>query len=288
MTFPDESERMLEISTRLAPIFATSNALLDHCVQMITFYRGGISRDKINAEPVRFRSSHAICIKACKSFRASIALAGIGSAEELNVVSRTMFETFVALNFVLKERLKISNSIGEVAPELRAKLYVAHGILKMHDKLLELKASRSTSQPIPNESVIQSEADLATADIGEEWANRLRRRPRTYSSLSLRDLISRFDEPIFDHWYNFIYSSQSQNVHAADPLAHVKFEGSESRCVADWFAPTASIGLSLATNGLLLGGCLIQLHEYCVFETEVHAKLAKLVNRLEQLTSTSI
>ncbi|MEL7500601.1 MAG: DUF5677 domain-containing protein [Planctomycetota bacterium] len=284
MSIPNEDRKLNEIGARLEQLFNISNAILEHCVKTITLYEPGLAVSEINDEPVRYRVSHAICAKACKSFRASIVLAGIGAGEELKVVSRTLFETFVAANFVLRERLFISNAIGELSAEFRAKLYLAHGILKRYDKMEELKASSQFDSSVPNESVIRTEAEAATADIGEEWARRLRRRPRTYSSLSLRDLVDRFDEPAYAHWYGFIYSEQSQHVHASDPTSHIKYDEAESRFVVDWFPPIRDIGLSLAVNGILLGGCFLHLNEYCRFEAAVNDELSHLISEMHAFT----
>ncbi len=277
MKIPDELDYLEKIQVDLSAMFSPSNALLDHCVEMITLHPENISRKQINDEIVRYRTSHAICIKACKTFRASIALTSVGSVGELNILSRTLFETFVALNFLLQEKLEISKRIGEVSPELRAKLYLAHGILKRRMKMHELKADPNwKSVQIPNESVVEANADQAVADIGEDWARRLTNGAKTYSTLSLRDLISRFDEPAYNYWYNFLYSDQSQIVHASDPTSHVGYDKESSRFMATWFGPTRNLGMSLGTNGLLLYGCFRKLHEYCSFEKDVFDELNQL------------
>ena len=274
---PDELDHLEKIQVDLSALFASSNALLDHCVEMITMHPENISRKQINDEIVRYRTSHAICIKACKTFRASIALTSVGSEDELNILSRTLFETFVASNFVLQEKLEISKKIGEVSPEFRAKLYLAHGILKRRMKMHELKTDPSwNSVQIPNEAIIEANADQAVADIGEDWARRLTSGAKTYSTLSLRDLISRFDEPVYNYWYNFLYSDQSQIIHASDPTSHVGYDKESSRFVATWFGSTRNLGMSLGTNGLLLYGCFCKLHEYCSFSEDVASELNQL------------
>ena len=277
MKIPNELDHLEKILVDLSPVMGASNALLGHCVEMITLYPESIPRSQINDEIVRYRTSHAICIKACKTFRASIALASVGSEGELNILSRTLFETFVALNFVLQEKLEISKRIGEVSPKLRAKLYLAHGILKRRMKMHELKIDPSwNSVQIPNGAIIEANANQAVAEIGEEWAKRLTSGAKTYSTLSLRDLISRFDEPAYNYWYNFLYSDQSQIVHASDPTSHFGYDKESSRFMATWFGSTQNLGMSLGTNGLLLYGCFCKLNEYCSFEEDVVSELNQL------------
>ncbi|MEL7497624.1 MAG: DUF5677 domain-containing protein [Planctomycetota bacterium] len=281
MKIPKELAHMEKIRVDLHEMLSSSNALLDHCVEMITVHPESISRADINAEIVRYRTSHAICIKACKVFRASIGLAGIGSEEELNILSRTLFETFVALNFVLQEKLEISKKLGKVTPEMRAKLYVTHGILKRRTKMHELKADPNWTSTIPNEFIVETNADHAVAEIGEDWAKRLTSGNRTYSTLNLRDLISRYDEPAYNYWYNFLYSDQSQFVHASDPISHIKHDAESSRFVARWFGSTRNLGMSLGMNGLLLYGCFSKLHEYCLFYQDVFAELNRLGGEIQ-------
>ena len=276
MNIPKESEHLEKILNELSELFAVSNGLLRHCVDMVALYPVRRPREQIDNEPVRYRTSHAICIKACKSFRASIALASVGAQDELNVVSRTLFETFVALNFVLQEKLHISKKIGETSAEKRAKMYLAHGVLKRRKKMQELKENANWSSPIPNESVVESNADHAVSEIGEELASRLMSGAKTYSTLSLRDLISRFDEPSYDYWYDFLYSDQSQIVHASDPMSHIAYDQKSSRFLAKWFGSTGGLGMSLGMNGLLLYGCFVKLHDYCSFDLAVLAELNRL------------
>ena len=182
----------------------------------------------------------------------------------------------MAVNFVLQEKLEISKKVGEVSPEFRAKLYLAHGILKRRTKMRELKANPNCNSVIPNESVIEANADQSVADIGQDWAEKLASGSKTYSTLSLRDLITRFDEPVYSYWYSFLYSDQSQTVHASDPTSHIEFDPKSSRFVARWFGSTGNLGMALATNGLLLYGCFRKLHEYCLFEDEVFDELNRL------------
>lgn len=273
---------MEQIRTDLSPMLSSANALLDHCVEMITIHPESISKDSINDEIVRYRTSHAICVKACKLFRASIGLAGIGSAEELNILSRVLFETFIALSFVLQEKLKISKNLGEVSPETRAKMYLAHGVLKRRKKMRELKADPNWTSTIPNESVIEANADQAVNDIGDDLADRLMGGNKTYSTLSLRDLITRFEEPAhLLYWYNFLYSDQSQIVHASDPTSQIEFDAESSRFVAKWFGSTDNVGMSLGTNGILIYGCFLKLHEYCSFNENVITELNQLCAEIQ-------
>ena len=95
----------------------------------------------------------------------------------------------MAVNFVLQEKLEISKKVGEVSPEFRAKLYLAHGILKRRTKMRELKANPNCNSVIPNESVIEANADQSVADIGQDWAEKLASGSKTYSTLSLRCLL---------------------------------------------------------------------------------------------------
>ena len=178
-------------------------------------------------------AAFAIDIRACRQFRSVVELCMRGEAHDASVLTRTMFENLLALEFVLKPRISLKHykeRYKRDAPSsmprlLRARLYLTYFAFQW-----EVLKSRNKSKPGAKRHarrlascVPKQILDKYESLIGSIWVERFKRHPRTYSGLSVADL-SRAIGPVYARWYNVVYAIQSGAVHASNAAGLVHFD----------------------------------------------------------------
>lgn len=187
----------------------------------------------------QFRSVYEECSR-CEAFCGSI-------------VSRSLFETVIALLFALKPRVNI---IVEPVMQNGAQIQTASGVPKWRAKPTSAKSPRGKSNYLSREMRAHMYfAHVAFSD--DTWSRKSKRKPglkrfgsivarnvspaiithfenligpqwtyilkdsHGYSGLSLATLVSVLDKRLL-RWYETIYHFQSRMVHANDAMRHVK------------------------------------------------------------------
>lgn len=170
-------------------------------------------------------AAYVLDIRACRQFRSVIELCMRGEAHDASVLTRTMFENLLALEFVLKPRISLKpykqrykrNAPSSMPRLLRARLYLTYFGFRW-----EVLRSRNRSKPgarrharrlasaVPKQILHKYESL-----IGSIWVKRFKRHPRTYSGLTVSEL-SHAIGPVYARWYNVVYAIQSGAVHASN------------------------------------------------------------------------
>lgn len=204
--------------------------------------------------------------------------------------ARSLFETYIAICFVLREgRLELGPNLGSPTTEERANLYRAKPVIQQFEKLRALRDSGTLGESINNIDFArhEQEAQAATNSISEAWAERFRGRAN-YSGLSLRDLVTRFEEPELVNYYNYLYVLQSHAVHAVNASHHERFDEEEGRFVANWFPSVEAVQSSISLGCALLFGCLLELDRVYQFEGPVGTEMGQLQRAVQNLANRPI
>ncbi|MEK6259151.1 MAG: DUF5677 domain-containing protein [Planctomycetota bacterium] len=278
---PGEMEYAETLRQELADVFTIGQAFLQLAVDILARRLPTVSEQDQTDKIVSYRAGHSLCIKACKSFRSSLLLAEVDASNDLTIISRSMFETYVAASFVLRDHISLDlPGVDDTALTAngRALLYVAFGKINKYEELKKHKLDPDIKQVLASidPKPFEDDANDAANDVGHDWAERFRKYPRTYSGLSLGKLSSKLG-PEFLDWYTKVYGEQSKSTHATDFQKHVVFSQSEKRFLANWFPPVNQIQQLVGSNGLMLWGCLDVLDKQFHFAENTEVDLQKFL-----------
>jgi hypothetical protein len=287
---PGEKEFTDKVRQELAEVFMVGQALLELAVDIVSRRVPTVSEQVQTEKQVAYRVGHALCIKGCKSFRTSLLLAEVGASNDLTIISHSMFETYVAASFVLRDHVALDLSgVNDEAltPKERADLYFAFGIINKYEELKKHKTDPDASPVLAgiDPTPFEEEANAAANDIGQDWAARFRKHPRTYSGLSLGKLVSKLG-PEVRGLYSTIYGEQSKSIHATDFQKHIFYSKSESRFLARWFPPVDEIQQLVGLNGLMLWGCLELLNKQFRFAENTETDLQNVLPLLARIVGS--
>ena len=284
---PGENEFADKVRQELAEVFMVGQALLELAVDIVSRRLPTVSMQVQTDNTFAYRAGHALCIKACKSFRSSLLLAEVGASNDLTIMSRSMFETYVAASFVLRDHVALNlPGVDDAAltSNDRARLYLAFGFINKYEELKKHKADPDTSQVLAaiDPKPFADNANDAANDVGQAWAERFRKHPKTYSGLNLREL-SRKLGPEYLGWYMAVYGKQSKSVHAYDFQKHSFLSNPEGRILARWFPPVDEVQRLFGINGLMLWGCLELLNKQFQFAENTEADLQNFLPLLARI-----
>ena len=198
-----------------------------------------------------------------------------------------MFETYVAASFILRDHVALDlPGVDDAAltPNDRAQLYMAFGVINKYEELKKHKADPDASKVLAaiDPKPFAEEANAAANDIGQDYAERFRKPPRTYSGLNLGKLSITLG-PEVRGWYTKIYGEQSKSTHATDFQKHIIKSNAEGRFLAKWFPSVDEIQQLVGINALMLWGCLELLNEQFKFAENSEADLQNLLARLARI-----
>lgn len=221
MQFPEEQSLRKAVERECGDIISLAKRVLS---SWTTIQRShGYTGSPLPAE-VR-NAAYALDIRACRQFRSVIELCMRGEAHDAAVLTRTMFESLLALEFVLKPRISLkrykerykSDAPSSMPNLLRARLYLTYFGFQW-----EVLRSRNRSKPGAKRHArrLASQVPKQVLDdyeslIGSVWVERFKRNPRTYSGLTVSELAQAIG-PVYARWYNVIYAIQSGAVHASN------------------------------------------------------------------------
>lgn len=219
MQFPEEQLIRKSVEQKCGDIINLAKRILS---SWTTIKRWQVHTDS-NLPPEVRNAACVLDIRACRQFRSVIELCMRGEAHDASILTRTMFEGLLALEFVLKPRISLKhyknkrNAPSSMPRLLRARLYLTYfgfqwEVLRSRNRSkpgAKRHASRLASQ-VPKQ-VLDDYASL----IGFEWVERFKQHPRTYSGLSVSDLAHAIG-PVYARWHNVVYAIQSGAVHASN------------------------------------------------------------------------
>jgi hypothetical protein len=226
-------------------------------------------------------------IQICRLLSSVIEECGQAEGITATIATRSMFESFMALMFVISKRVKVAavpvaakpggppgppkfrahvikrgSGCKAVPPDrdLRTALYIAHWTFQESEfharcgktpglkRLAKSKAVRVDPVIIANHEAV----------IGPEWTYILRNHPHTYSGLSVRNLAQCL-KPQLLRWYETLYPLHSRKVHSTDSLVNLK--PSENGISPRWFSSVDELDSAITLSVLLFRVTLRILQE---------------------------
>jgi hypothetical protein len=246
-------------------------------------------------------------IQACRLFRAAIEQCERCDGFTGNILMRSLFQTVLALLFVLKRNVRIIvepefDRNGKPRPgryrakaptkknrgtrrdslsrDFRADLYIAHGAFQPESLARKcamapglLRASKSKGLKLG-----QSLVTAIHAAIGPEWLSIVR--SSTYSGLSLAELAKLLDRGLY-RWYSTVYSIQSGMAHAADAHRHAILDA--DGVVPNYFSTEREIRETIQGAVLMLLICMIIMQEQIGFGSSIQMQLDGFKSEFNQL-----
>lgn len=212
----------------------------------------------------------------------------MGADTELIILSRSLFETFVATNFVLQPTLTL-RPLGKSTTTLtcndRALIYFGFQKVSRLRTLEQAQQHSAASQEVRSIDTSQLKAEVADIEmsIGSDWVKQFQTRPKTYSGMNLRELTEIIGEPC-DAFYALLYGVQSKSIHAVDSAAHVSFSTEEQRFLAKWYPTPRSLRNDLVMVTSMTWGCLDLLNRNYRFDGDTAAELRICLAMLGQLS----
>jgi hypothetical protein len=242
-----------------------------------------------------YRVGHALCFKACKTYRSILHLTEIGASHDVTQLGRTLFETVLANQFVLVPRVAFGIkgfSDSDLTSELRACIYVDFQVISKYRDLVRHMGDPRFSTVLANIDIERERKRAAQAEqeIGQFWTNRIESHPRTYSGFSVRELADKLD-PDLSKWYAGLYGEQSKSIHATDGISHIRFDNAEQRFLPKWHSSIWDVQSALLAASSFMWRCIADLHNRFHFgksphedidtKTELDLAIAML-NRIEE------
>ncbi len=271
----DEQQVADEISKR----DAHQLALADECVAVGTellarttlkvLKRAGITQQVVHV-------TAGLLVKATRLLRATRLLYGRGLAAEGDILVRTLFETLVAVRFVLKPRVTLRENGTPLAKipgkplttHFRACLYFAHQELEYQKGLVGRRGFTKKDR-----QHVADRVDLALKTIGTEWAKRLK--GGNYAGVHLRALCGSIG---IGHIYDALYRPLSWAVHARDASSHVQLDLKNNRFIVKVAATLPSDAKKLESASMLYVYTLALADAR--LDLELKAKVDDLAQRL--------
>jgi Family of unknown function (DUF5677) len=223
--------------------------------------------------------------KACKQFRTIIMVGEAGFGGEMTVLTRSLFETALAIEFIMKERVVLKRDGNEIdidpsrplTTDFRAQLYGARVALltekrlKDWDEYPELKEIKAI---LGNPADVAVQAAVAKSAVGEAWWKALKKGLAGLTVKALADSLGVLG------YYVMIYGDQSEVAHAGDGFSHfdVADDGSHGRL--DLSPSPDNIGRGLRLACLIFLGCLTSVHNRLQFGPTVDSVLDAFAARL--------
>jgi hypothetical protein len=287
---PFENEVRQELKTNARKELAESRELLRLALDMLG--SDGNGNLQVPSKPVPGVGDWArslalgLYTKACKQFRTTIIMVGeTGFGGELTLLTRSLFETALALEFLMKERVVLKREGAEVdfdpsrplTTDFRAQLYGARVALMTEKRLKEwgerpeLKGSMAI---LGDPGVIAAQAAAAKSAVGEAWWKALKKGP---AGLTVKDFADSLGVPAY---YVMIYGDQSEVAHAGDAFRHFDVADDESHGLLDLSPSPDGIGGGLNLASLVFLGCLASVHNRLQFGQAVDSALDAFAARL--------
>jgi hypothetical protein len=286
---PFEDQGRAEVEADHHKELAESRDLLRLALEMIgSDGQGGL---RIPAEPVpgvtdRARSlALGLFAKACKQFRGIIILAERGFGGEVIVLTRSLFETTLAMNFIMNEVVALKREGKPFDPDpsrpldtdFRTLLYCAHSAFtqgKRYRQWGERPELRPSMGLRGTPETIAAQTAAARDAVGERWWEALK---GGQAGLSVRNLA---DSLGVLSYYLVIYGDQSEVAHAGDGLMHFDVEDDANRGSLDLCPSPEGVGGLLRLAGLVFLGTLTGIHNRLKFGDAVDKKLDGCAARL--------
>jgi hypothetical protein len=268
---PNEENGRRQIREHFEDNFALCEEMLQLGLDALGWGRGPEGQGRIafnssmkGVSKTTFWLSLGLFAKCCKQLRSILLLCEHGLVSDADTLARSLFESVLALNFLLSPRLTLRENGKKVQPDpkkplttpFRTLLYLAHVAFEDERRTVKFHQTvrlKRLAKHLGDSVSIRQTAQNAAQRIGTEWTKRLKGKT-TYCGVSIRDLS---DSLRVLHWYNSVYDIQSSVVHARDAIGFADFsETSEEESYLDLGPNCDWIGGSLHVSSALFLGAI--------------------------------
>jgi hypothetical protein len=243
--FPKEHGRSAEVQQNLADLFDLAESLFNYWLdQDKNHWRAGVPTQSANLALI-------LDVQALRLFRSIVIDCRRAEAFTASILTRTLFETVLAVLFLLKKDVRIivepvypkggprsTTPTGYAAKprsrntkrtakhrlshELRANLFMAHYYFTLESRHIERLGKfpgMYHKAKLLKKSVDPTAAAEYEREIGPEWTHVLRH-SHSYSGLTIEALAGVLDKSLA-RWYGTVYHFQSCDAHAANWFQHL-------------------------------------------------------------------
>jgi hypothetical protein len=289
MMLPYEEDARQDVRAACPNELAESRELLQLALDMLG--RDGSDRLRIShaRNPGVGDAARSLALglyaKACKQFRAIMLTGEAGLGGEMAVLTRALFETALALELLLRERVALKQGGKAFDPDpskplttdFRALLYGARVALRAEKQFNEWSARpelRESLALLGDPAQIAAQAAAARAAVGENWWKCLR---KGQAGLSVKDLA---DSLGVTPYYVLAYGDQSEVIHAGDALQHFDVDDGGASGSLDLAPSSADVGGRLRLACLVFLGCLASLNNRLHFGPAFDSAIDAFATRL--------
>lgn len=282
--FPKSEERKAAIQQRYG-------RNLDIASRMFTGWMDnppdpGLARSNLPRE-VKILAS-LLNTQICRQFRSAVELCAIGEAYNASIVGRSIFETVLAVQFILAPEFHITveqqrgkgperqplpgkwiakvptnrSSDSALPRELRGLIFGTHNFFQAAEisetfAAYHVEDGGGELEPAPELSLI----DTAKADVGPEWAYILTHHPNTYSGLNIRSLAEAAGDD-FVFLYKRVYKNLSRMVHGVDAFSHAAQDAATGDYQQTWFSGDDDVFIALYCVSAMFRFHMQLMHAY--------------------------
>jgi hypothetical protein len=283
---PFEDRALQDVEADYPKELADSCELLQLALRMIgSTGQGGLNIPGVPVPGVTDRARSlalGLYAKACKQFRGVIILGERGFGDEVTVLTRALFETTLAMNFLMNETVALKRDGKPFDPDpsrplttdFRALLYGAHAAFvqaKRYKQWSERPELAASMHLRGDPSQIAAQTTEAKNAVGEKWWDALK---GGQAGLSVRNLA---DSLGVLSYYLVVYGDQSEVTHAGDGFMHFDLDDGS----LDLAPSPASIGGLLRLAALVFLACLTGIHNRLNFGAGTESALNAFAKRFE-------
>ena len=244
MRLPHEDKVRGVIRERLEPELKIASAILDLATGIYT--SGTPMKPGKGLDDFVVIVALGLVAKACKQYRAIGEMVELGVGEVADSNSRMLFETMLAVHFVLRPRVILKRDGKKLAAikgkplttKFRTSLYLASDAFNGRKLANELLATPGLKRQMSKEArtEILRQATEWETEIGPDWAKRLK---EGYAGVKVINLAESLG---FERLYHSIYRITSGGVHATDATGHIRLDDDPK---AEW-----RFGAAPSTDGI--------------------------------------
>jgi|GEM_PF-4547764 len=241
--------------------------LLSHAVAATTGEEGAPLHLGKGVRPKAAGLAVGLFSKACKQFRSILELCVLGLCEDAETLNRALFESVLALHFLLRPRLVLRENrtkikgipakpLKRLTSDLRADLYLAHAAIKREKQLRTFRNThrlKGLSKYLGDPAEIACLAAEARKAIGLGWEER-QRTSRNYAGVTIKSLAESLG---LLPYYVAVYGQQATGSHAGDAHDFVDFDRANSTFNTAIGPDCEGVGVPLLGACRLFSGALV-------------------------------
>lgn len=241
----------------------------------------------------------ALNVRACRQYKSSLSLLEDAQAENAAVIVRSMFETVLAMEFVLRERFtpfefdktgkrtRLTVDAGvRLTRDVRSAMYL--GYASMQQQRIGSRHKRRPGMKRIAAKMLRAIDPRIMKDveheIGPKWRQKLEKAP-TYSGLSIANLARSLGRP-FANWYHLVYPFQSDHVHASDPSEYIDL-GADGEISERWRSHPRKIIGTLETSIAMLSATMSTFDRHVDMGVAIRTAIDGFHNRYQELLDDS-